>query len=359
MSRINFFLFMAIPLVLPLAACGGEKSGTAPAERPAAQAAGESSSIGPVRGVVTTSGAVTTFRECGAPTDGAMTLDDPRGELAKAFASLEAKPADGIYVEVDGAPAADGKTLVWTRLLRARALREGIACDAPVFEGEFVANGNEPFWAIEIRENDIVYRSPELPKGRTYPYAFTRTATGSVVYATKTDGPVVSTLEIAFEPARCVDSMSGELRSFKAHVTLDGLELSGCGLAGVPRGEFGNAPLDELNRFTGAYPHTVNLWDNPVIQKRLEVLLGTALKTFLEHMKVQSPLMKDGGVFYVTGNKPHQGGLDNAIFLADPASDTIAVFLFVNGVRRDFVENGRDVALPAEVVTTIGNMETH
>ena len=69
--------------------------------------------------------------------------------------------------------------------------------------------------------------------------------------------------------------------------------------------------------------------------------------------------MKDGGVFYVTGNKPHQGGLDNAIFLADPATDTLAVILYADGVRQDFKEGGRDVALPAEVVTTVGNMETH
>jgi len=355
MSRANF---AAIPVLLLFAACGGPKSGTAPAEQSAAEAADEPSSNGPVRGIVTASGTVTTFRECGAPAEAAMPLTDPGGELARAFTSLHAKPVDGIYVEFDGAPAADGKTLAWTKLLRARGLREGIACDAPVFEGEFVANGNEPFWAIEIRENGIVYRSPELPKGRIYPYAFTRTASGAVVYATKTDGPVVSTLEISLEPARCVDSISGELRSFKAHVALDGLELSGCALAGVPHGEFGDAPLDELNRFTGAYPHTVHLWKEPVIQKRLEALLGTKLTAFLDNMQVQSPLMKDGGVFYVMGNKPHQGGLDNAFFLADPASDTIAVTLYVNGARHDFNEGGREVALPAEVVTMIGNMET-
>jgi hypothetical protein len=197
-----------------------------------------------------------------------------------------------------------------------------------------------------------------MPQGRTYPYAFTRTETGSVVYATKTDGPVVSTLEVSFDAARCVDSMSGELRSFKAHVTLDGRKLSGCALAGVPHGEFGNAPLDELNRFAGAYPHTVHLWKEPVIQKRLEALLGTKLTAFLDNMQVQSPLMKDGGVFYVMGNKTHQGGLDNAFFLADPASDTIVVTLFVKGVRQEFKEGGRDVALPAEIVTMIGNMET-
>jgi hypothetical protein len=178
-----------------------------------------------------------------------------------------------------------------------------------------------------------------------------------VVYATKLEHPVSSTLEVALEPARCVDSMAGELRSFRAHVILDGKKLEGCAVAGVPHGEFGSAPLDELNRFAGAYPRSVRLWDDTAIHKRLETLLGPAMKPFLENIQVQGPLMKDGGVFYVTGNKTHRGGLDNAVFLADPASDTIAVILFVNGARRDFNEGGRDVALPADVVTTIGNME--
>jgi len=128
-------------------------------------------------------------------------------------------------------------------------------------------------------------------------------------------------------------------------------------MAGVPRGEFGNDPLDELNRFAGVYPPTVHLWDDAALHKRLEALLGPSMKTFVENMKVQSPVMKDGGVFYVTGNKPHEGGADSAAFLADPDSDTIAVILFENGARRDFKEGGRDVALPAEVTTFLGNME--
>ena len=346
MSRPNL---AAIPLLLVFFACDGPKRGPAPAEQPSTETADEPSSNRATRGILTISGGVTTFRECGTPAAAAMTLTDDGGEFAKAFAALETKPADGIYVELGGAPG---------ELRRAVDLRDSTACDVPVFEGEFVASGNEPFWEIEIRGNGIVYRSPELPKGHVYPYAFTRTASGAVVYATKTDDPVVSTLEISLEPARCVDSMSGELRSFIAHVTIDGRRLSGCALAGIPRGEFGDAPLDELNRFKGTYPHTVHLWDEPVIHKRLDALLATSMKTFLENMKVQSPLMKDQGVFYVTGNKPHQGGLDNAMFLADPASDTLAVILYVNGARQDFKEGGRDIALPAEVVTTIGNMET-
>ena len=343
------------PLVLSLAACGADKPVPAPAQHAAVDDTNPSSSRVPLRGVVTTSGKTATFRPCGAPAASALTVTDQSGELAKVYSRLAVKSSDGIYVELVG--TADGTTVTVTALLRARALGGAIACDAPVFDGEFVANGNEPFWAVEIRENGITFRSPELPKGRMYPYAFTRTETGSVVYATKVEAPTVSTLEVALEPVRCVDSMSGELRSFKAHVTHDGMKLEGCAIAGVPRGEFGDAPLDELNRFAGVYPHSVALWKDPTVEKRLEALLGTVLPTFLENMKVQAPVMKDGGVFYVTGNAPHRGGLDNAVFLADPATDTINAIVFVNAARRDFKEGGRDVAIPAEVATTIANMD--
>jgi uncharacterized membrane protein len=347
----------AIVLVLVLAACGDPKIVTPPTKPAATEPASEVSPKGPVRGIASTSGDLTTFRECGVPAIHAMTLTDPGGELQRAFASLSAAPSEGIYVELAGVRGTGGTTFAVTALLRARGLGEFVPCDAPVFDGEFVASGNEPFWAIEIRQVGIVYRSPEVPKGRTYPYAFTRTETDSVVYATKIESPAVSTLEVALEPGRCVDSMSGELRSFKAHVAIDGRKLEGCAAAGVPHGEFGNGPLDELNRFTGTNPRTVHLWKEPLIEKRLEALLGTNMPAFLEAMQVQSALMKDDGVFYVTGNKPHQGGSDSAFFLADPATDTVSVILFAHGARRDFKEAGREIALPADVGTMIGKLE--
>src|SRR5258705_589417 len=221
----------AVPLVVPLAGCGSPKSEAPPAGSTAIDtSADESSSKIPRRGILASVGGALNFRECGAPA--ATTLTDPRGELANALATPSAKPADGIYVELDNAPAT-ADALAGTTVVRARALGEGAACDAPVFDGEFAATGNEPFWAVAIRENGITFRSPDLPKGRTFPYALTRTETGSVLYATKIETPVVSTLEVALEPATCIDSMSGERRRFKAHVTLDGRKLDGCAAAGV------------------------------------------------------------------------------------------------------------------------------
>lgn len=342
--------------VLWLVACGGGPPRPDTLSPSPASPAAEVVSGPPVRGLVVKSGTSFALRECGAPAGRSLNVIDPGGELAKAFVSLDAPPADGIYVELYGDLSTDRGSLTLSQLARARGLGGGLACEPPVFEGDYVASGNEPFWAVDIREDGIVFRSPEEPKGRRYPYAITRTETGASLYATKLDEPRVSTLEISLEPGRCVDSMSGEIRAFAAHVVVDGKKLDGCAAAGVPPGGFGDAPLDELERFAGSYPTAASLWDASWLRPRLQALLGAKLKTFHDNLQVRTPVMRDGGVYYVTGNKAHQGGLDNALFVADPASDTIEVILFVNGAREDFKEGGRDVPLPAEVAATLGNL---
>ena len=349
-----------VAMLVSLAACGGSPpAAEAPAPASAATASGtanDSTSDPPERGLVLKSGDSFTWLECGAPSGRTINLIDATGAVARAFTALDAPAGVGIYAEMRGALSTDGGSLTLTELVRARGLGGKLACRSPVFAGDYVGNGNEPFWAIEIGEDGIVYRSPDEPKGTTYPYVITRTETGSAIYATTIKRPRLSTLEVSLEPSACVDSMSGELRAFKAHVVRDGTRLEGCAAAGVPPGGFGTAPLDELNRYVGAYLDAATLWKAPWLEPRLDALLGPKVKTFLENIQVRTPVMKDKNVFYVTGNKPHQGGLYNAVFVADPASDTIVVVLFVNGVREDFKEHGREIALPAEVVSTLGNL---
>ena len=337
----------ALPLIAFLVACGTPKPAVPPAEPAASESAAHSPSKIPVRGIVSMSGTQVRFRECGTPASAAKPLADAGQAIVRAFATLSAKPTEDLYVELDGAGA----------LIRARTLRIDRACEEPVFDGEFVVHDRDHNWSIAISDAGIVYRDSKDLKGRIFPYAFTRTATGSVLYATKLDKPKSATLEVALEPGNCVDTGHTDLGNLEAHVVKDGQKLEGCAFAGVPRGEFGDAPLDELNRFIGTWPNAVELFKDPAIKKRLEELLGGEMQTFLDNTKVQGPLMKDVGVFYVTGNKTHEGGSDNAVFLADPAADTIEVILVTHGTRQDFKEGGRDVTLPAEVVTFLGNLD--
>jgi len=238
---------------------------------------------------------------CGSPASAAAILTGQSAEIEDAWKSFEVPDAGGLYLEVRGTPDRAGFRV--EQLLRARPIGEGASCATPVFDGDFVINGEEPFWAIEIRRDGIVFRSPEEPKGRKYPYAVTRTA-GQPFYATRLTGPPASMLEIELKPKRCVDSMSGEIRSHEARVMLDG-----------------------------------------------------KLGAFETRFQVAGPLKQENGVYFATGNQQHQGGIDVAAFVADPESDTINVVLVENRKREDFKEGGRDVPLPAEVRTFLSELE--
>jgi uncharacterized membrane protein len=291
---------------------------------------------------------------CGSPASAAAILTGQSAEIEDAWKSFEVPDAGGLYLEVRGTPDRAGFRV--EQLLRARPIGEGASCATPVFDGDFVINGEEPFWAIEIRRDGIVFRSPEEPKGRKYPYAVTRTA-GQPFYATRLTGPPASMLEIELKPKRCVDSMSGEIRSHEARVMLDGRELHGCATEGVPLGEFGDAPLDELRRYAGTYETLESLWKRDPLKTRLAALLDGKLGAFETRFQVAGPLKQENGVYFATGNQQHQGGIDVAAFVADPESDTINVVLVENRKREDFKEGGRDVPLPAEVRTFLSELE--
>ncbi len=337
----------AVTLLAALSGCGGPSVPPAPPATAVGTAhAGPAGA--PARGEVVAAGRGLSFRPCGAPEPRAMTLTGATGEIPSS-----ARPA---YVELRGAPSSDGRSFAVDALVRLRTGAEGPSCGVPVFDGDFVASGNEPFWEIEIRPGAIVFRSPELPKGRSYPYSALRTAQGTIVYATKLEKPKVSTLAVTIGPGRCVDSMSEEIRSFKAHVELDGKKLEGCATAGVPAGGFGDDPLNELARWAGAAPGPTDFWSSSILKPRLASLLGPRLAGFEAAMQDTGRLMYDEGVFYVLGSKRGEEGRTVAIFLADPDTDTIEVILFERGKREDFKEGERDVPLPPEARTMIGKV---
>jgi putative lipoprotein len=349
MRRVTGFVLASFLL----SACGKTPAPAPPspqAEAPSAVPPGP-----PVRGELRKLAGGLGFIVCGAPESAAVPLAGKVAEIDDAWKSLATADDGGLYLEVRG--TADAARFRVEELVRARPLGEGGSCKQPVFDGDFVIHGNEPFWAIEIRRDGIVYRSPEEPKGRKYPYAATRSA-GELFYATRIPGTPGSILEIGLTPKRCIDGMSGEIRSYEALVKLDGRELHGCAAAGVPLGEFGDAPLDELARYAGTYETQGKLWKTEPLQARLASLLGGKLGAFESRFQVSGPLREEGGIFFATGNKRHEGGVDVAAFVADPESDTINVVIVENRKREDFKEGGREVPLPLEVKTLLASLES-
>lgn len=109
--------------------------------------------------------------------------------------------------------------------------------------------------------------------------------------------------------------------------------------------------LAELRRHLGQYPRDIYLWGHPLLAQRLHALLGDKHQSFLENMRVQGPLTEENGLLFVTGNRPHQGGVDMAAFIADPVNDKIQVWLSTGGKAETFSEADPPLADPPSVAT--------
>lgn len=107
---------------------------------------------------------------------------------------------------------------------------EGIVLALP-----YRARGNEPFWALEIRADSMIFTTPERVIGAVLPPS--QIIAGGVRYSAAADGqPFVAT--VADEA--CADGMSGMPYPHTVSVTVLGTEYRGCGgesfdvLAGGP-----------------------------------------------------------------------------------------------------------------------------
>ena len=121
----------------------------------------------------------------------------------------------------------------------------------------------------------------------------------------------------------------------------------------------GGAPaeteLSYLANFIGKNPVEAGVWTTDPLNARLKVLLGDSHPTFLENIQVVGPVAEEEGSIYLMGNKPHQGGIDSAVIVADTINDNIKVWLLRGGNITEFVEKDQFVKLPNEAVMYIAN----
>lgn len=208
-----------------------------------------------VRGVVTLrqSGGAT-FRPCDAGSE-YWIVEEPGADLDVAARGL-AEPGTPLYAELraeqDAAPA-QGPGSGFEGLLRVRrwvylaedtsrcagsgersggAEREpggGAVLPAGV---AWRAQGNEPFWMAEVRDERIVVTRPAVDTVSVppvEPVAEERTRT----WRAETEA---HTLELVVSEEPCVDSMSGFRFGYTATLRLDGEELAGCARPGPAAG---------------------------------------------------------------------------------------------------------------------------
>ncbi len=111
------------------------------------------------------------------------------------------------------------------------------------------------------------------------------------------------------------------------------------------------APWAGVQALVGTYPSDgVNFLRTGPIADRLKGLLGPVnYPVFVKNMGTSGPLRKEGSLFYIMGNRPHQGGEESAAMVLDPKRDAMRAWLQTGDEEWDVQDAGPAVPLPAEV----------
>jgi uncharacterized membrane protein len=189
------------------------------------------------RGVMTLAEDRATFRPCDGKAEW-WVLDQSPGALTQTLIEQAQSSPASLYVEaygerapVDDEPKAKGfeGVFVLEEVLYAGVPGDLRGCDAPAATYVVSARGNEPFWSIEVRDAEMVWKQPEAPQEITFRDPQTINAEGAVRYAASTPE---HRLELMVHAQPCRDSMSGEYFAYTAKAILNERELSGCARVG-------------------------------------------------------------------------------------------------------------------------------
>lgn len=115
------------------------------------------------------------------------------------------------------------------------------------------------------------------------------------------------------------------------------------------------ADWSALNAQVGKYPNETKLLEDSPITADLKTLLGAKFDVLTTNMQTQAPLQKDGAVLFTSGNKQHEGGLNAAYLLIDPATKALEVGLWEGGKLTSYKTPGSNLAKPKDVQTMIAN----
>ena len=137
------------------------------------------------------------------------------------------------------------------------------------------------------------------------------------------------------------------------------LALSACtGAPVVPAAQPQAAPLSSLRPSLGQYPHEGGDYlRQGALAQRLRALLGPErYAVLLANLQVSGPLSAEGELWFITGNRQHQGGAEQAAVVIDPARDALRVWLLHAGRAQEFTDPpDAHIPWPADVRTMLGN----
>lgn len=176
------------------------------------------------------------FTECDSGREG-WVINESGDELIAVYEELTHAPYQPMFVELRGewvAAPEDGFGADFDEALRVtelvRAENEGFGCRLDLREFLFAAVGNEPFWRLQVRDDGIELRTPEMPANRVFPPA-RRDGQPPLVVFDSADAE--GTIRLSLQPRRCVDTMSGARYAWAAMVEVDGRRMQGCAAEGM------------------------------------------------------------------------------------------------------------------------------
>ena len=96
------------------------------------------------------------------------------------------------------------------------------------------------------------------------------------------------------------------------------------------------AEWNNLTNLVGKYPgeyskDNIDIFDKGAVAATLKTLLGPKMAVFQKNLSAVSPLQRAGRYYYLSGNAPHQGGVEQAYLMIDPARREVQVGLWERG----------------------------
>jgi uncharacterized membrane protein len=179
-----------------------------------------------------------TFQACGEK-EALWVLDQTESSLGNIFGAELQAGSLNLYIEAYGerGPVAEdvpeardfAGMFVLEEVLYASIEGAASACARPEPTYIVAARGNEPFWAVEVHETQMIWRSPEEPKELVMEVEPAQDAEGAVRYHARGGE---HQLELLLDAQPCRDSMSGDFFAYAARAVFDGMELKGCARVG-------------------------------------------------------------------------------------------------------------------------------
>lgn len=118
-------------------------------------------------------------------------------------------------------------------------------------------------------------------------------------------------------------------------------------------GPVAQSELVALRGYIGSYPSdSVSFLEEGPLATRLKRMLGTQYPTLLANLRTVGPLTEDGSRWFITGNRPHEGGLEAAAIVVDAAQDAVRVWMLHEGQQQEFIDPAQArIEWPQEVQT--------